>query len=91
MNDNRHRIIRFEKLFFGTIDATSVYPGVVVQRALGNNAAALMLAHNHPSGNTERSGSVKQITKRLKEALGLIDVRVLDHFVVGEASVAWME
>ncbi len=81
--DNRHRVIAFEELFKGTIDGASVHPREVVRRALHHNAAALILAHNHPSGVAEPSAADRQITLRLKEALALIDVRVLDHIVVG--------
>lgn len=83
--DNRHRVICFEELFTGTIDGASVHPREVVRRALFHNAAALIFAHNHPSGVAEPSHSDRQITQRLKEALGLIDVRVLDHVVIGDA------
>ena len=82
--DNRHRVLSFESLFYGTIDGASVYPRVVVQRALANNAAAVILAHNHPSGVAEPSQADQHITQRLQEALGLIDVRVLDHFIIGD-------
>ncbi|MDM8561159.1 DNA repair protein RadC [Candidatus Parabeggiatoa sp. HSG14] len=82
--DNKHRVIRFEELFYGTIDGASVYPREVVKRTLQHNAAALILAHNHPSGVAEPSQADVSITKRLKEALNLIDVRVLDHFVIGD-------
>lgn len=85
--DNRHRVICFEELFTGTIDGASVHPREVVRRALYHNAAALIFAHNHPSGVAEPSHSDRQITQRLKDALGLIDVRVLDHLVVGDADV----
>lgn len=84
--DNRHRVICFEELFFGTIDGASVYPREVVRRALKHNAAAVIFAHNHPSGIAEPSQADITITQRLKESLGLIDVRVLDHFVVGDGS-----
>lgn len=82
--DNRHRVIAFEELFNGTIDGASVYPREVVKRALAHNAAAVIFAHNHPSGVAEPSRADESITRRLKEALGVIDVRVLDHMVVGE-------
>lgn len=82
--DNRHRIITFEELFFGTIDGASVHPREVVKRALAHNAAALILAHNHPSGIAEPSRADESITRRLTEALALVDVRVLDHIVVGD-------
>ena len=80
--DSQHRLLRGEVLFRGTVDAAAVYPRVVVRRALELNAAALIVAHNHPSGVAEPSPADKQITTRLVEALGLIDVRVLDHLVV---------
>jgi len=82
--DNKHRIIAFEELFYGTIDGASVYPREVVKRALAHNAAALILAHNHPSGVAEPSRADQAITSRLSDALALVDVRVLDHIVVGD-------
>jgi len=82
--DSKHRVLAFEVLFQGTVDGASVYPRQVVKRALAHNAAALILAHNHPSGICEPSHADQQLTQRLKEALALIDVRVLDHFIVGE-------
>jgi len=82
--DNRHRMIEFEELFRGTIDGASVHPREVVRRALHHNAAALILAHNHPSGVTEPSRADRQLTRRLTDALALVDIRVLDHIVVGE-------
>ena len=82
--DTKHRVLAFEILFYGTIDGASVYPRQVVKRALANNAAALILTHNHPSGITEPSQADKVLTERLKEALALVDVRVLDHFIVGD-------
>lgn len=85
--DNRHRVLGFEELFFGTIDGASVHPRVVVQRALDLNAAAVIFAHNHPSGVAEPSRSDEAITRRLREALGLVDVRVLDHLVVGSEGI----
>ena len=90
--DNRHRIIAFEELFQGTIDGASVHPRVVVQKALENNAAAVILAHNHPSGVAEPSMADQRITERVKSALALIDVRVLDHFIVtAEDSLSFAE
>lgn len=89
--DNRHRIIGVEELFQGTIDGTSVYPRIVVQRALELNAAALLLFHNHPSGVAEPSSADERITRRLKDALALVDIRVIDHIVValeGSTSLA---
>ncbi|RAH37789.1 DNA repair protein RadC [Halomonas sp. SL1] len=80
--DSQHRVIRFEELFRGTIDSASVYPREVVKQALASNAAAVILVHNHPSGDPEPSDADRRITQRLQEALGLIDVRVIDHVVV---------
>ena len=82
--DNRHRIIIFEELFRGTIDGASVYPREVVKRALQHNAAALIFAHNHPSGIAEPSDADRHITKKLKQALEIVDIRVLDHIVIGD-------
>lgn len=82
--DNRHRVIAFEELFRGTLDGASVHPREVVKRALAHNAAALIFAHNHPSGVSEPSRADEQITLRLKEALALVEVRVLDHFIIGD-------
>lgn len=80
--DNRHRILGMRELFQGTVDGTSVYPRVVVQEALEANAAAVILYHNHPSGVAEPSQADEMITRRLKAALELVDIRLLDHFVV---------
>jgi DNA repair protein RadC len=80
--DNRHRVIAIENLFFGTIDGASVHPRVIVQKALGHNAAAILAYHNHPSGVAEPSQSDVRLTRQLQEALKLVDVRVLDHIVV---------
>jgi len=85
--DNQHRMICAEPLFQGTIDASPVYPRIVVQRALKHNAAAVILAHNHPSGVAEPSRADRAITERLTQAMALVDIRVLDHFVVGDAEV----
>ncbi|MFI0474326.1 MULTISPECIES: RadC family protein [unclassified Halomonas] len=85
--DTQHRIIRYEALFRGTLDSASVYPRDVAKRALELNAGAVILAHNHPSGVAEPSDADRRITERLTQALGLFDVRVLDHFVVGDADV----
>ena len=84
--DNRHRLIAVEDLFLGTIDGASVHPREVVKRALQVNAAALILAHNHPSGVAEPSQADELITVRLRDALALVDIRVLDHIVVGGGS-----
>lgn len=89
--DNRNRVINFNKLFRGTIDGASVYPREVVKAALKHNAAAVIFAHNHPSGVAVPSHADEQITKRLKDALALIDVRVLDHLVVGDEVISFAE
>ncbi len=81
--DNRHRVLRFDQLFRGTIDGTSVYPREVVKEALAINAAAIILAHNHPSGVAEPSQADERITQRLKSALELVDIRLLDHLIIG--------
>ncbi len=82
--DNRHRVLRFEELFRGTIDGTSVYPREVVKQALAVNAAAIILAHNHPSGVAEPSQADERITRRIKSALELVDIRLLDHLIIGD-------
>ncbi len=81
--DNRHRVLQFNEMFRGTIDGTSVYPREVVKEALAINAAAVILAHNHPSGVAEPSQADERITRRLKSALELVDIRLLDHLIVG--------
>lgn len=90
--DARHRVIAVEELFRGTLTQTSVYPREVVRRALHHNAAALVLAHNHPSGIAEPSQADHQLTRHLAEALALVDVRVLDHFIVaGPSALSFRE
>jgi DNA repair protein RadC len=89
--DHQHRVIQYEELFFGTIDAASIHPREVIKRALHHNAATVLFAHNHPSGDTTPSRADEWITTRLKEALGLVDVRVLDHFIVGEGYTSLVE
>ncbi len=89
--DTRHRLIEFSELFSGTIDGASVHPREVVKKALALNAAAVILAHNHPSGIAEPSVADQRITQRLKDALALVDVRVLDHIVVGDDCVSMAE
>ncbi len=84
--DNRHRVILFEELFRGTIDGTSVYPREIVKQALKVNAAAIILAHNHPSGIAEPSQADERITKRVRSALELVDIRLLDHLVIGDGT-----
>jgi DNA repair protein RadC len=89
--DSQHRLIEYRELFYGTIDATAVYPREVVKLVLEHNAAAVIFAHNHPSGVAEPSMADKNITQKLISALALIDVRVLDHIVVGETQVSFAE
>ena len=89
--DKRHRLIEYSELFHGTIDCSSVHPRVVAQKALEVNAAAVIFAHNHPSGFAEPSHADQQITNQLKNALSMFDVRVLDHLVVGEDVVSFAE
>lgn len=84
--DTQHRVLGFENIFRGTIDSASIYPREVVKTVLAHNAAAVILAHNHPSGNPEPSDADLVLTERLKESLALIDVRVLDHIIVGGCS-----
>ena len=84
--DNRHRVLCFSELFRGTIDGTSVYPREVLMEALAVNAAAVILAHNHPSGVAEPSHADERITQRLKAALELVDIRLLDHLIVGDGA-----
>ena len=85
--DSQHRVITYEELFFGTIDGSSVHPREVVKKALSVNAAAIIFAHNHPSGIAEPSEADLRITERLKSALLLVDIRVLDHFIVGDPEI----
>jgi len=82
--DNQHRVIKLDELFRGTIDSASVYPREVAKQALHHNAAAVIFAHNHPSGISEPSQADRQITEKLKQALALFDIRVLDHFIIGD-------
>ena len=86
--DGRHRLLAYAELFNGTIDGTSVYPREVVKQALAINAAAVVVAHNHPSGVAEPSTADENITRRLKQALELVDIRLLDHLIVGEHCVS---
>lgn len=81
--NSRHQLLRFEELFAGSVDRAQVYPREVLRRSLSYNAAALVLAHNHPSGNPEPSASDVQLTERLKRLLAEVDVRLLDHLVIG--------
>lgn len=89
--DSQHQLIDYQELFFGTVNAASVYPREVVKAVLQENAAAVIFAHNHPSGVGEPSIADKQITKRLQDALGLIDVTVLDHVIIGESCYSFAE
>lgn len=82
--DNRHRLIAYEELFLGTIDGAEVHPREVVKRGLALNAAAVILAHNHPSGNREPSAADRAVTARLKQALAMVDMRLLDHFIIAD-------
>lgn len=82
--DNQNRVIQFSELFRGTIDAASVFPREVAKQALHHNAAAVIFAHNHPSGVCEPSQADKAITQKLKQALALFDIRTLDHFIIGD-------
>jgi len=83
--DTRHRALAFEELFRGTVDGAEVHPREVVRRALVHNAAAVIVGHNHPSGSAEPSAADRAVTARLKQSLALVDIRLLDHFVVGDA------
>jgi len=88
--DTRHRVIAFEELFRGTLDGAEVHPREVVQRCLAHHAAAVILGHNHPSGCTEPSAADRAVTARLRQALGLVEVRLLDHFIVGDGPACSM-
>ncbi len=81
--DSQHRVICFEELFHGTINETNVYPREVVKRGLAHNAAKIIVAHNHPSGNPTPSQADKEITQLLKQALALVDIQVVDHIIIG--------
>ena len=81
--DNRHCLIAFKEMFRGTIDGASVHPREIIKQALQFNAAAVVFAHNHPSGNAEPSLADKRLTERLRDALALVDIRVLDHIIIG--------
>jgi DNA repair protein RadC len=85
--DNRHRLICFEELFRGTVNGASVYPREIAKRGLYHNAAAIIIAHNHPSGVAEPSQADRAITARIRDAMALIDVRLMDHFVVGDGQI----
>lgn len=84
--DTQHRALSFEELFRGSIDGAEVHPRIVVQRALAHGAAAAILGHNHPSGNPQPSAADRAVTTRIKQALALVDIRLLDHFVIGDGA-----
>jgi DNA repair protein RadC len=85
--DNRHRLIAFEELFHGTLSGAAVYPREIIKRAMHHNAAAVILVHNHPSGVAEPSRQDEALTEKLKESMETLDIRLLDHFVVGDGEV----
>lgn len=89
--DNRHALIEYNEIFSGTIDSTSVYPREIVKQALKVNAAAVILSHNHPSGLSEASSADKRITERIKKALALIDITVLDHIIIAREPLSFAE
>ncbi len=89
--DRHHHVLSFDELFYGSIDSASVYPREVVKRALQHNAAAVIFAHNHPSGIAEPSQADIGITQRLQKALALVEVQVLDHFIIGDAATSFSE
>lgn len=89
--DSQNRVIEFEELFRGTLNQASVYPREVVKRALAHNAAAVILSHNHPSGEAEPSRADTVLTDTLKSALALVDVKVLDHFIVADTVLSFSE
>lgn len=82
--DTKHRMMAYEVLFTGTVDGAEVHPRVIAQRALHHNAAAVVIAHNHPSGDPEPSQADRAVTARIKQTLSLVDVRLLDHFIIGQ-------
>ena len=86
--DSQHRLIEYRNMFFGTVNSASVYPREIVKAILETNAAAIIISHNHPSGVPEPSQADIKITERIKQAIGLIDVMLLDHIVVGETCVS---
>ncbi|WP_107329174.1 RadC family protein [Metapseudomonas otitidis] len=86
--DSQHRLLEFVRMFSGTIDGAHVYPREVVKAGLARNAAAAIISHNHPSGYSQPSHADRQLTSRLKEALALVDIRLIDHLVVGHNEIA---
>lgn len=89
--DNQHKLIESVQMFKGTIDSAAVYPREIAKKALLLNAAAVILAHNHPSGIATPSAADRAITKRIKDSLGLLDIRVLDHLIIGETVFSFAE
>ena len=89
--DSQHRVLECNVIFSGTIDGAAIYPREIVKAALYANAAAVILAHNHPSGVVEPSAADKRITERIKSALALVDIRVLDHIIVGDSCYSFAE
>ena len=89
--DSQHKVLECTVLFSGTIDGASIYPREIVKAALYANAAAVILAHNHPSGQSEPSTADKRITERIKSALALLDIRVLDHIIVGDSCYSFAQ
>jgi DNA repair protein RadC len=89
--DSQHKLIDYREIFFGTINAASVYPREVVKLVLVENAAAVILSHNHPSGTLQPSQADIAITKRLRDALALVDVSVLDHVIIGDGTYSFAE
>ena len=89
--DSQHRVLECNVIFSGTIDGASIYPREIVKAALHANAAAVILAHNHPSGQSEPSTADKRITERIKSALALVDIRVLDHIIVGDSCYSFAQ
>jgi len=85
--DSQHRLITYEELFFGTIDSANIHPREILRQALAHNASAVILAHNHPSGIAEPSQSDRHVTDILTKALGLVDIRVIDHLVIGDGHI----
>ena len=82
--DNRHRLLAFEIMFYGTIDGAEVHPREVARAALRHNCAAIIVTHNHPSGSTEPSAADRAVTLRLRDALAMLEIRLLDHFIIGD-------
>jgi len=89
--DSQHKVLECNVIFSGTIDGAAIYPREIVKAALSANAAAVILAHNHPSGVVEPSTADKRITERIKSALALVDIRVLDHIIVGDSCYSFAQ